>query len=119
MKKITIASALLLTTFSSIHPTPVHAVEGHENNCVVTNVGVDVGDVHVICASGSVNYAFLTGNTNAGSCPTVDTDTMKLMESVALAARITGLVMTVWYVDTCQSSGSIIRAITSLELKGN
>jgi hypothetical protein len=119
MKKIAIASALLLATFSSTHPTPAHAADGHENSCLVTNVGVDLGDVHVICASGSVNYAFLTGGTGTGSCPTVDVDTLKMMEGVALTARATGLVLTVWYTDSCQSAGSIIRAITSLELKGN
>jgi hypothetical protein len=119
MKKIAIASALLLTASAVTHSGPAHAAAGHENDCLVTNVGVEIGDVHVICASGSINYAFLTGAANTGTCPTVDIDTLKMLESVALTARASGLVMTIWYTDSCVSAGSTLRAISTLELKGN
>jgi hypothetical protein len=119
-----IALTLLLTAAVALTlPAPAHAANGHENSCTVTNVGYDLGEMHLICGSGSINYAFVTGVSNGsvspGTCPTVDSDTLKAMTSIALAARVSGLLVTVWYTDSCVSGAIPIRAITSLELTGN
>ena len=45
--------------------------------------------------------------------------TVGLMTALALAARVSGLFLTVWYTDTCASGSSTFRAITSIEVKGN
>jgi hypothetical protein len=97
-------------------PTPAHAGTGHENQCTVTNINWSPGALNLVCASGTVYTAFQNGNVNAGSCATVDIDTLKIYESLAIAARVSGLVMTVWYDNTCGVTTGII---TSLELKGN
>jgi hypothetical protein len=119
-----IALTLLLTAVIALtHPAPAHAANGHENSCTVTNVGFDLDEMHLICASGSINYAFVAGATNVsvspGTCPTIDIDTLKAMTSIALTARVSGLVLTVWYTDSCVGGTIPIRAITSLELTGN
>jgi hypothetical protein len=120
-----IALSMLLTTIACMGPAPAQAqaTTGHENGCVVTNVGYDVGQMHVICASGSINYAFLTGAGQLGNatatCPAVDSDTLKMFDSIALAARVTGLVVTVWYTHNCVPGTLDIHAITGLEMQGN
>ena len=122
MNKI-IALSLLLTALALMHPVPAHAATGHENSCTVVNVGYDVGEMHLICSSGSINYAFLTGANNPilgpGTCPTVDLDSLKTFEAIALTARVSGLVLTVWYTNGCISGTLDIHAITALEMKGN
>jgi hypothetical protein len=119
-----IALALALTPIAIIHPIPAQAqgTAGHENSCTVVNVGSDVGGMHLICASGSINYAFLTGASQLGNpatCPSVDIDTLKMIESIALTARVSGLVLTIWYTNTCLPGTLDIHAITGLEMKGN
>jgi hypothetical protein len=119
MKHI-IACALLLAALLAYRPETAHAADGHENNCSVVNVGYYTGVLTIICASGSINMVLLTGNSNAGTCPTAPMDTIKIMTSQALAARVSGLVLTLWYTDNCGAYGSAtIRSITSLEVKGN
>jgi hypothetical protein len=110
---------LLIVAMLAIHPAPAQAAAGHENDCSVVNVNYSIGVMTVICASGSINMAILTGNAAAGTCPTVDIDTMKIMTALALAARVSGLFLTVWYTDTCATGSSTFRAITSIEVKGN
>ena len=123
MNRILALTLLLTAAITLTLPAPVHAANGSESNCTVTNVGFDLDQMHLICASGSINYVFVTGVTNAsvapGTCPTVDMDTLKAMTSIALAARLTGLFVTIWYTDSCVGGTIPIRAITSLELKGN
>lgn len=120
MKSI-VTGTLLLATFLAFHPAPARAADGHENGCDVINVGYYTGVLTIVCASGSVNMAILTGNSSAGTCPTVDIDTLKAMTSQALAARVSGLVLTIWYTDACGADGgsATIRAINSIEVKGN
>ena len=118
----TIALALLLTSIFFIHPTPAHAAS--EANCTVTNVGYDYGEMHLTCGSGSINYAFLTGATNTtlggpGTCPTVDSDTMKTLTSLALTARAAGLTITVHYMNGCGIGTLDIHAIMGIEVTGN
>jgi hypothetical protein len=118
--KSIITWTLPLVAFLAFHPAPVRAADGHENSCSLVNVGFYTGVLTVICASGSVNMAILTGNSTAGTCPTVDMDTLKIMTGQALAARVSGLVMTIWYMDGCGANGgATARAITALEVKGN
>ena len=123
MNKILALTLLLTAAITLTLPAPAHAANGHENQCTVTNVGFDLDELHVICASGSINYAFVAGATNVsvapGTCPTIDMDTLKAMTSIALAARLTGLFVTIWYTDSCVGGTIPIRAITSLELTGN
>ena len=124
MNKI-ITVLLVLTAIALIHPVPAQAqgVAGHENNCTVVNVSATSTAVQVVCASGTVNYGFVTGTLQLGnpatSCPTIDFETMKLLFATALTARATGLVMTVWYNDQCIPGTLDIHAIQGLELKGN
>ena len=119
MKSI-IAWTLLLAALFAFHPAPARAADGHENSCSVINVGYYTGVLTIVCASGSVNLAILTGNGGAGTCPTVDIDTLKAMTAQALTARTAGLVLTIWYTDACGAGGSAtIRAINSIEVKGN
>lgn len=116
MKKSLVMMALLAAA-CVIRVPAVHAANGHENNCSVTNVNYTPGGtMTIICASGSINFAFATAN---GTCPTMSMDDLKLMQSIALAARVSGLFLTVWYTDTCAAGSTAYRAITSLELKGN
>jgi hypothetical protein len=119
-----IALSMLLTASVLIDSAPVQAqgTAGHENSCTVVNVGYDAGAMHLICSSGSINYAFLTGTTQLGNpatCPSVDSDTLKMLDSIALAARVSGLVLTVWYSNQCIPGTLDIHAITGLEMKGN
>src|SRR5690349_10800586 len=100
MKHI-VAWTLLLAALLAYHPEPARAAAGHENNCSVINVGYYTGVLTIICASGSVNMAILNGNSSAGTCPTVDIDTLKAMTSQALVARTSGLVLTLWWTDAC------------------
>lgn len=119
MTKI-ISTMLLSVALLAIHPAPAQAAAGHENSCSVVNVNYSIGVMTVICASGSINMVILNGASAAGTCPTVDIDTMKIMTSLALAARVTGLFLTIWYTDACGADGSqTIRAIQSIEVKGN
>lgn len=117
--------SLAMTAIALIRPVPAQAqgVPGHENNCTVINVSASSTSVQVVCASGTVNYGFVTGTSQLGnpatSCPTIDFDTMKLLFATALTARATGLVLTVWYNDQCLPGTLDIHAITGLELKGN
>ena len=119
MTKI-VATLLLFAAFLVIQPTRVQAAAGHENSCSVVNVNYSVGVMTVICATGSINMAILTGSSIAGTCPTVDMDTMKILTSLALAARVSGLFLTIWYTDTCGAGlAPTTRAIQSIEVKGN
>jgi hypothetical protein len=116
---------LALTAVALIPPVPVQAVgvDGHENNCTVINMSASSIALQVVCASGSVNYAFVTNTPQLGNpanvCPTIDFDTLKLLSAVALTARATGLVLTVWYTNQCLAGTIDIHAITGLEMKGN
>jgi hypothetical protein len=114
-----IATMLLSVALLAIHPAPAQAAAGHENSCSVVNVNYSIGTMTVICATGSINMAILNGASIAGTCPTVDMDTMKIMTSLALAARVSGLFLTIWYTDTCATGSPTIRAIQSIEVKGN
>lgn len=122
MNKI-MALSLLLTATAVMDQAGAQSTTGHEDNCSVTNVGSDPGSMHLICGSGSINYAFLTGGPagsgSPGTCPTVDIDTFKMFESTALTARASGLFVTVWYTHGCTGGTIDIHAITSLELTGN
>jgi hypothetical protein len=115
---------LALTAIALTHPVPARAagVDGHENNCTVVTMSADSIELEVICASGTVNYAFVTGASQLGhpaTCPTIDLETLKLLYGIALTARATGLVLTVWYSNQCLPGTLDVHAITGLELKGN
>ena len=122
MNKI-MALSLLLTATAVMHQARAQSTTGHENNCSVTNVGSSAASMHVICASGSINYLFLTGvpspELSPGTCPTVDIDTFKMLESMALAARVSGLFLTIWYTHGCTGGTLDIHAITGFEMQGN
>jgi hypothetical protein len=45
-------------------------------------------------------------------------DDLRLMQSIALAAHVSGLFLTMWHTDTCATGSTTWRAITSLELNG-
>ena len=115
MNKIA-ALILSLIALSMASPEPARAATGHEANCTVTNINWSPGQVNLVCASGTVYVAFLTGNTGAGTCPTTDIDTLKTYESLGIAARASGLVVSVWYNTSCGIGNG---AIASLELTGN
>jgi hypothetical protein len=121
MRMIRIGSlALLLGAILALYANPVRAAAGHENDCLAVNVNYGAGVMTIVCSSGSINMAILNGSSMAGSCPTVDMDSLKILTSLALAARVSGLVMTIWYTDACGADGSqTIRAIGSIEVKGN
>jgi len=115
----TSALTMLVAALFAFHPGAAHAVDGHENSCTVVNVNYSPGVMTVICASGSINMSLLTGSTGAGTCPTVDMDTMKIWTGLALSARVTGLFLTIWYTDSCAGGSATYRAITGIEVKGN
>ena len=120
MSKIAALTLLIAASFA-FHPGTAHAADGHENSCSVINVGFYPGVLTIICgATGSTNFGFLNGNTSAGTCPTIDMDTLKIWTSQALAARASGLFLTIWYTDSCGALGNATyRSITSIEVKGN
>jgi hypothetical protein len=116
------ALSLLLTATSVMQQAGAQSTTGHENNCLVTNVGSGEGTMHVICASGSINYAFLTGGPNdmsPGTCPTVGLDNFRMLNSMALAARVSGLWLTIWYTHGCTGGTLDIHAITGFEMQNN
>lgn len=114
-----IVGLLLLTACFAFHPGASRAADGHENLCSVVNVGYNPGVMTVICASGSINMAVLAGSSSAGTCPTVNMDDLKILTSQALAARASGLVLTIWWTDSCFQGSQTYRAITGIEVKGN
>ena len=118
MNKIA-AWMLPLIALSVVPPEPAQAATGHENNCTVININwISPPDsINLVCASGTVYVAFLNGN-GPGTCATVDIDTLKTYESLGIAARVSGLFLTVWYDNTC-GAVAVNGVITSLELKGN
>ena len=118
MNKIA-AWMLPLIALSVVSPEPAQAATGHENNCTVININwISPPDsINLVCASGTVYVAFLNGN-GPGTCATVDIDTLKTYESLGIAARVSGLFLTVWYDNTC-GAVAVNGVITSLELKGN
>ena len=121
MKKSLVMMALLAAA-CVIRVPQVHAADGHENACSVVNVGwhPGTGPLTIICGSGSVNLAFLAGaNSYQGTCPTMTLDDIKMLQSIALTARLSGLFLTVWYTDSCATGSTTYRAITAIELKGN
>jgi hypothetical protein len=110
----------LLAAVCVIRVPQVRAAAGHENACSVVNVNYSPGgEMTIICASGSINFAFATGAKDAGTCPTMSLDDLKLMQSIALAARVSGLVLSVWYTDNCAVGSTTFRAINGIELTGN
>ena len=113
--------ALLLGALLGLHANPVRAATGHEPNCLAVNVNYSPGGVMtIVCASGSINFVFLNGSSQAGTCPTMNLDDLKIMTSLALAARVSGLYMQLWYTDACGAEGSqTFRAINSIEVTGN
>ena len=112
--------ALLLGAILSLHANPVRAAAGHEPNCLAVNVNYSSGVMTIVCASGSINFAILNGSSAAGTCPTMNMDDLKIMTSLALAARVSGLFMQLWYTDACGAEGSqTFRAITGIEVAGN
>jgi hypothetical protein len=118
MNKIA-ALMLSLIALSMLSPEPAQAATGHENNCTVVNINwISPPDsINLVCASGTVYVAFLNGF-GPGTCATVDIDTLKAYESLGIAARVSGLVVTVWWDNTC-GSNAVNGIISSLELKGN
>jgi hypothetical protein len=115
---------LALTAVALMHPVSAQAagVAGHENNCTVVTMSADSIELEVICASGTVNYAFVTGASQLGNpatCPTIDFETLKLLSAIALTAKATGLVLTVWYTNQCLPGTLDVHAIVGLEIKGN
>ena len=117
MNKIA-ALTLSLIALSMVSPEPAQAATGHENSCTVININWSPGEVNLVCASGSVYVAFLNGSSAAGTCATTDIDTLKAYETLGIAARVSGLVVTVWWDNTC-GSNAVNGIISSLELKGN
>jgi len=117
-KEITVTRiATLMLLFSGLLCTTAFAQlgSGHENACTVVNVNYGGGQMNVVCSSNSVYVAFLTGNSSAGNCPTSDIDTIKIFESLSIAARVSGLPVTVWYNTGCTGA---TRIINSIELNG-
>jgi hypothetical protein len=111
---------VLLAVFLAFQPRSAHAAAGHENACTVINVNYSETVMTIICGSNSINMGLLNGSSSAGTCPTVNMDTIKIWVSLALAARVSGLYLTIWYTDGCGADGSAtIRAINSIEVKGN
>jgi hypothetical protein len=111
--------ALLFIAVLILQPGRAQAADGHENNCTAINVNYGGGIMTIVCSSGSINMAILNGNSQAGTCPTVDIETMKILTSLALSARVSGLVMTLWWTDACANGSQTIRALNSIEVKGN
>jgi glycerol uptake facilitator-like aquaporin len=118
--KTFVVSTLLIAALHLSCSREALATSSNESNCSVTNAGYGAGALHIICASGSINYAFLAGNSGAGTCPTTDIDILKAWVAQALVARASGLFLNVWYTDSCGAEGSqTIRAIVGIEVKGN
>jgi hypothetical protein len=119
MNKIA-ALMLPLIALSMVSPEPAQAqaATGHEANCTVTNINwISPDQINLLCASGNVYAAFLNG-TQPATCSAVDIDTLKAFESLGIAARTSGLLVTVWYNNTC-AGGGVHGIITSVELTGN
>lgn len=97
----------------------------NENNCTLVDVSygndstVPRNALSLVCSSGTVYSAYITGGAGNPACPTTSVDTVKLWESMAVAARLSGKVVTVWYnIVNCDGAPSN-RIMNSLEIKGN
>ena len=116
---VCLASIALAVMFSGGIATA--AVEG---GCTVRNVNWnDDGTyrfMNIVCTSNNVYYAFQS-NPDAGCSGTsaiVPLDSIRMYQSLATAARLSGKLVTLWYntVSTCWGS---VRAISGIELKDN
>ena len=113
-----IAIGILGAVMSVAPVRNVYAAGGHENNCTIANVSFGVGSFFVVCTSGTVNAGFLPGSAYMPSdcSTTTNMDSIKIWLAIALAARQSQQVVTVWYSDTCASGTE--RIISSIELNG-
>jgi hypothetical protein len=68
--------------------------------------------LYVQCADNNTFFAYLAGG---ATCPALDIDSIKMWQSTAQAAKLSGKTLNVWY-NQCPSSTT--NSITSLEFKG-
>jgi hypothetical protein len=107
---ICVAASLLLTLRSA------NATNSEEANCSVTNIGYSndpatgAKEFYVICSDGNPHFSILAG---VPACTSTDIDTIKLYQSLATSARLSGHTLNIWYT-LCP--GTQTRNIASMEL---
>jgi hypothetical protein len=121
------AAALAFAAISMVCTDQAGAASGNEALCTVNNVNYSLSGasrvMYLGCASGNQYYIFLNSSPPTG-CGRTDVDTIKMWQSLATAARLSGKVLNVWWDDapvtgTCTATAPVTRSITALELKGN
>jgi hypothetical protein len=98
------------------------ATAASESGCTVRNVNWnDDGTyrfMNLVCTSGSVYWAFQSNSDGgcSGTPAVVSLDSIKIYQSLATAARLSGKPLTIWYstVSTCWGG---VRAISGIEFK--
>jgi hypothetical protein len=115
------------------YAAPAAAASGHENGCTVSNVSFGVGPqgsrLYVMCTSGTFYYMYLNGSTNApngtAGCATASIDALKLWQSEAIAAKLSGKTIQIWWTDNsgtaragCTFEGTAGKSIDSLDFNG-
>ena len=73
--------------------------------------------MNLICSNNTVHILYLTNGGGPTSCPSTDIETMKIYQSLAQGAKLSGRTITVWY-NSVTCSNSTYRSITSIELNG-
>lgn len=94
----------------------------NEGGCIVKNVNWnDDGKyrfMNIVCTSGNVYWAFQSNPDTgcSGSIAIVALDSIKIYQSLATAARLSGRPVMMWY-NTVSACWGGVRAISSIELK--
>jgi len=101
----------------TVHSHPAAASTGQ--TCTVIDVGFQNDssgrNLWVSCSqSGTTHNAWVTGSPAVPSgCSTIDLDTVKMWQSMALSARLSGRTGTVWY-NLCSAPSGTVRMIGAI-----
>jgi hypothetical protein len=118
----TILLSLSLAALAVCFSNDALAAATPESNCTVTTVGYSHGYltgtgnhrfIYVVCSNNTVHIAYASAG-NSG-CPTVDTDSLKIWHNVALAAKLSGRPITIWWEPRTCAGTTSKRMISGIE----
>jgi len=78
-----------------------HATASSTSGCTVYDVGADTNATKLTlhCVGDSHHYS-----TNYTTCPAVNTEQVKMWESMMMAALLSGKKLNIWWDDTCSAA---------------
>jgi hypothetical protein len=110
------ALGVSLAFLSALIPAP--AMAANATSCVVTSVGwqAKAGPryLYLTCQDGSTHLAYVNSSSNTSGC-NADIDSLRMFESLATAAKLSGRTLSIfWTQQSCQNGSS--RIIEGMEL---